>query len=127
MISEQSSTSLPFWRLFLTGLVVIGSGCLSFVARAEELAATAPAKRIYLALDDHTDYMWTADEAYYRQAFLEMIDFYLDEMERTDSRPKNEQCRWNCDGGCGPMRRTSHRPTLRGSSNAFVPATCRCR
>ncbi|SFE09554.1 alpha-mannosidase, partial [Nitrosomonas sp. Nm166] len=27
-------------------------------------------KRIYLAPDDHTDYMWTADEAEYEDAFL---------------------------------------------------------
>jgi len=27
-----------------------------------------------------------------------MIDFYLDEMDLTASRPKSEQCRWNCDG-----------------------------
>lgn len=29
-----------------------------------------PARRIYIGLDDHTDYMWSADEAYYHQAFL---------------------------------------------------------
>jgi alpha-mannosidase len=85
-------------RTFLTGLVVLGSGWLSSTARAQEPAAPAPAKRIYIGMDDHTDYMWTADEAYYRHAFLEMIDFYLAEIERTATRPANEQCRWNCDG-----------------------------
>ncbi len=80
------------------GLAVIGSGWLQSAARAAEPAAPVPAKRVYIALDDHTDYMWTADEAYYRQAFLEMIDFYLEEIESTAKRPKNEQCRWNCDG-----------------------------
>ncbi|MGH7946963.1 MAG: hypothetical protein ACREF9_18445, partial [Opitutaceae bacterium] len=70
---------------------------LLMVALASAADAPVP-KRIYIAQDDHTDYMWSADEAYYRQAFLEMIDFYLDEMDRTAKRPKSEQCRWNCDG-----------------------------
>ena len=34
-------------------------------------ASAQKAKRIYLAPDDHTDYMWTADEAAYRDAFVE--------------------------------------------------------
>ncbi|MGH6891513.1 MAG: hypothetical protein ACREEP_04580, partial [Dongiaceae bacterium] len=82
----------------MTGLVVSGNGWLSSVARADEPAAPVPAKRIYIGMDDHTDYMWSADEAYYRQAFLEMIDFYLGQIDRMAKRPKNEQCRWNCDG-----------------------------
>jgi alpha-mannosidase len=56
------------------------------------------AKRIYLALDDHTDYMWTADEETYRQAFIEMIDFYLDLADATEENPPEHQSRWNCDG-----------------------------
>ncbi len=95
---HPSFTTPPFWRWFLTGLVVIGGGWLSSVARAQEPAAPVPAKRIYIGMDDHTDYMWSADEAYYRQAFLEMIDFYLDQTDRSAKQPKNEQSRWNCDG-----------------------------
>jgi alpha-mannosidase len=55
-------------------------------------------KRIYIAPDDHTDYMWTADEATYRQAFLEMLDYYLDLADATQSNPPEYQSRWNCDG-----------------------------
>ncbi|TWU59372.1 hypothetical protein Poly51_21600 [Rubripirellula tenax] len=55
-------------------------------------------KRIYIAADDHTDYMWTADEQTYRQAFLETIDHYLDLADQTDDRPLHFQSRWNCDG-----------------------------
>ncbi|MGI8423203.1 MAG: glycosyl hydrolase-related protein [Chloroflexota bacterium] len=55
-------------------------------------------KRIYVAPDDHTDYMWTADEETYRQAFLETIDFYLDQADATASLPSHQQSRWNCDG-----------------------------
>ncbi len=62
-------------------------------------AAEPPArKRVYVAPDDHTDYMWTADEETYRQAFLEMIDYYLERADRTASKPREHQSRWNCDG-----------------------------
>src|SRR4051812_47165743 len=55
-------------------------------------------KRFYIAPDDHTDYLWTADEATYRQAFLTMIDYYLGKMDATASNPPDSQMRWNCDG-----------------------------
>lgn len=55
-------------------------------------------KRVYIAPDDHTDYVWSADEETYRQVFLEMIDHYLDEADRTASYPPEHRSRWNCDG-----------------------------
>ncbi|MBW7938759.1 MAG: glycoside hydrolase, partial [Candidatus Omnitrophica bacterium] len=55
-------------------------------------------KRIYLAPDDHTDYFWTATGDQYRQAFLEMIDYYLDRADATMANPADHQSRWNCDG-----------------------------
>ena len=60
--------------------------------------AQAPAKRIYLAPDDHTDYMWALNEEGYRQAFLEMLDYYLDQSDATARNPPEWQSRWNCDG-----------------------------
>lgn len=60
-------------------------------------AADAP-RRIYIAPDDHTDYMWSADEETCRQAFVEMIDYYLDQADRTAGHPAEHQGRWNCDG-----------------------------
>ncbi len=63
-------------------------------------APQAETKRVYLAPDDHTDYMWTADEAAYRTAFIEMLDYYLDLADA--SIAANElpeyQSRWNTDG-----------------------------
>ena len=56
------------------------------------------AKRIYIAPDDHTDYVWSADEETYRQAFLEMIDYYLDQADKTSADPPAQQSRWSCDG-----------------------------
>lgn len=61
-------------------------------------ADPAVAKWIYIAPDDHTDYMWTADEATYRQAFLDMLDYYLDLADSTEGNPAEYQSRWNCDG-----------------------------
>ncbi|MBP6057094.1 MAG: hypothetical protein KA524_01490 [Nitrosomonas sp.] len=55
-------------------------------------------KRIYLAPDDHTDYMWTADEATYEDAFLTMTDYYLGRMDATEGSPSPYQARWNADG-----------------------------
>jgi alpha-mannosidase len=61
-------------------------------------ATTTATKRIYLAPDDHTDYMWTADEATYRAAFLEMLDYYLNAADNTAGNAAVYQSRWNCDG-----------------------------
>ncbi len=55
-------------------------------------------KRIYLAPDDHTDLFWAGDEETYHQAFVEMIDYYLDLSDATAGDPVDFQSRWNCDG-----------------------------
>jgi len=62
-----------------------------------EIAVAQPT-RIYIAPDDHTDYMWTADEEAYRQAYIEMIDYYLDLADKTGSKPPEFQSKWNPDG-----------------------------
>lgn len=71
---------------------------LERVAGRPLLQAPAAQKRIYIAPDDHTDYMWTADEATYRAAFLEMLDYYLNEADNTAGNAAPYQSRWNCDG-----------------------------
>lgn len=55
-------------------------------------------KRLYIAPDDHTDYFWTADDVTYRQVFLEMLDYHLDQIDATAGNPIDFQARWNCDG-----------------------------
>ena len=60
--------------------------------------AAAPPERIYIACDDHTDYYWSGDAATYRQAFLDMLDYYLDRVEATAGAPDDYQARFNCDG-----------------------------
>lgn len=60
--------------------------------------ASAQPKRFYIAPDDHTDYFWVADDVRYRQAFLQMTDYYLNKMDETQGNPSDQQMRWSCDG-----------------------------
>ncbi|MFC1552719.1 glycoside hydrolase, partial [Candidatus Latescibacterota bacterium] len=56
-------------------------------------------KRIYLALDDHTDYMWTEDAETYHKAFLDMLDYYVESVEKTaQTEPPEYQNRFSADG-----------------------------
>ncbi len=55
-------------------------------------------KKIYIAPDDHTDYMWTNTEEAYSQAFLEMLDYYIKLNDSTANEPYPYQSKWNCDG-----------------------------
>ncbi len=75
-------------------LILIASMALALASPP----AYSAGKRIYIAPDDHTDYLWSADEEAYRQAFIEMIDYYLDLAEETARHPAATQSRWNCDG-----------------------------
>ena len=76
----------------------IKATCLSLGVSKLTYADDGEAKRIYIAADDHTDYMWTADEKTYRESFLKTIDHYLDLADQTDDRADDFQSRWNCDG-----------------------------
>jgi len=55
-------------------------------------------KRIYLANDDHTDYFWKGNAEEYRTAFLQMLDFYMDQAEDTATNPPDARGKFNCDG-----------------------------
>lgn len=60
--------------------------------------ATAQPKKIYIAPDDHTDYMWSSNEEGYKQAFLETLDYYIKLNDSTAHNPYPYQSKWNCDG-----------------------------
>lgn len=62
------------------------------------MSVSAQQKKIYLAPDDHTDYMWTANEEDYKEAILKMLDYYIDLNEKTAHEPYHVQNKWNCDG-----------------------------
>ncbi len=59
---------------------------------------SAQQKKIYIAPDDHTDYMWSANESDYRNAFLETLDYYIRLNDSTRNEPYPYQNKWNCDG-----------------------------
>jgi alpha-mannosidase len=68
-------------------------------SRASSKAWDLSPKRIYIAPDDHTDYLWVANEAEYKQAFLDMIDYYLNLADSTANEPNADfKSRWHCDG-----------------------------
>jgi alpha-mannosidase len=69
-----------------------------FLTLFNQIRLHAQKEKIYLAPDDHTDYVWTADEDDYRKAILDMTDYYLDLADKTDNEPTDFQSRWNLDG-----------------------------
>ena len=74
-------------------------GCfLCCIYTTTVVSGQAPAKRLYVAIDDHTDYMWTADEAKYDSAFVQMLDYYLFQIDSTKKLPADFQARFNTDG-----------------------------
>ncbi len=71
---------------------------LALLSAAVAHSVIAQSQRIYIALDDHTDYFWTATEDTYREVFQETLDYYLDQADATEGNPPEFQARWNCDG-----------------------------
>ncbi len=61
-------------------------------------SAHAQQKRLYIANDDHTDYMWTADAESYAGVFTDMLDYYLALADATATNPAPYQSRFNADG-----------------------------
>lgn len=80
-------------KRFYSAIILSGILCVSFFASSAKAQ-----KRIYIAPDDHTDYMWSADEATYQSSLLAMTDYYLNQMDATAGNPSNQQARWNADG-----------------------------
>jgi len=96
--NDISLTRRDFLRngsMFLGGVLL--TRLLNKLSLTVALAQTIT-KRIYIAPDDHTDYFWTADEVAYRQAFIDMIDYYLNLADTTQGNAPAYQSRWNCDG-----------------------------
>lgn len=74
------------------------------LAPAAPTRVAAPARgllqrpRYYLAMDDHTDYMWSGDDVQYRAAFGRMLDYYMTQAETTATRPWDLRGRFTVDG-----------------------------
>ncbi|GAB4458679.1 MAG: hypothetical protein Kow0070_12630 [Anaerolineales bacterium] len=98
---DGRNLSLTRREFLQTGMVLLSGAVLpAFLAdlSAGGLAQEFAGKRIYIAPDDHTDLFWSADLPAYEQAFLDMLDYYLDLADRTQNEPPEFQSRWNCDG-----------------------------
>ncbi|MBX9884137.1 MAG: hypothetical protein K2X68_04105 [Novosphingobium sp.] len=65
---------------------------------AAPAAAAETPKRIYIAPDDHTDYLWAASAQAYSNYFPRALDAYLDQIDATAALPADQQARWNTDG-----------------------------
>ena len=71
---------------------------LAFLLVGTASLRAAEPTRVYLANDDHTDYMWTADADTYANVFVEMLDFHLKLADETASNPSPYRNRFNADG-----------------------------
>lgn len=75
-----------------TSCLLVGLICLlSFSTLAQQ-------KRVYIGLDDHTDYQYALTEEEHRLIFLETLDYYMNLADQTANLPSEHQSRWNCDG-----------------------------
>ncbi len=103
-VNRRSCADLHRRKSFQSTTVIMPSikqfHWLLFVLFAAALCGNASAqqRRFYLANDDHTDYMWTANEAVYDSAFVHMLDYYLAQIDSTSNLPDDQQTRFNCDG-----------------------------
>lgn len=70
----------------------------AYVLLAWATASAEPAARLYIANDDHTDYMWTTDTETYAEVFVDMMDYYLALADATGANPAPYQSRFNPDG-----------------------------
>ncbi|MEO6003659.1 MAG: glycoside hydrolase [Opitutus sp.] len=60
--------------------------------------ATEAPHRVYIANDDHTDYMWSADADTYDRVFVDLLDFHLKLADETAGNPSPFRARFNTDG-----------------------------
>ena len=90
------------WRLSVAGTGLRAADAIGIGSESAlndgPFGTTAAPLRIYLAPDDHTDYMWSADEEGYRRVFLDMLDYQLDLIDATSDLPWEHQAKWSCDG-----------------------------
>ena len=81
----------------LPKMKILSLFCLALGFTGLAAMAAGPV-RIYLANDDHPDYMWTADAETYNAVFVDMLDYYLRLAEDTKDNPAPYRSRFNADG-----------------------------
>ena len=98
-VSPRAAVLRAARLLTLLGIAVpAGADAPRRVPEVAPSVARADIKRIYLANDEHTDYMWSGDQAQYRAVFQSMLDYYMDQAEATAVNPPDARGRFNCDG-----------------------------
>ena len=60
--------------------------------------STQAQSRLYLANDDHTDYVWTASDTAYNTVFLNMIDAWMANNNATNGSQADYRTKFDCDG-----------------------------
>lgn len=85
-------------KLLSGSVLSVAALVAGLAAAAPPARAAAPPKRIYIANDEHTDYFWTADDVAYRQAFIDMLNYYMTQAEATAGNPSDSRGRFNMDG-----------------------------
>ncbi len=81
-------------QIFFSKILVL---LISLFIQPDNVFSQQPT-RLYIANDDHTNYMWTANEQMYDTSFTRMLDYYIGQIEATASNPSDFQARFNCDG-----------------------------
>ena len=82
----------------------MGAGLLAGAALPDALngltraAAQSGLKHIYVAADDHTDFVWRQDALTVENNLVSMLNYYLDQIGATIGNATEHQMRWNCDG-----------------------------
>ncbi len=103
-------------------ILPLASALIWLVAAVTLIAQQPHSTRIYIAPDDHTDYFWSANDVTYRKAFLETLDYYLDQIAKAKDAPTEFQARWNCDGSLWLWESEHHK-----SADDFRPLIERVR
>jgi alpha-mannosidase len=80
-------------------LLVAAAGALTMFGGLA-LARLWAVPKIYLAPDNHTDYIWSASESQYKTIFLNTLDHYVSQIDKDVAAhvPANLQSRFSTDG-----------------------------
>ncbi|MEO8765465.1 MAG: T9SS type A sorting domain-containing protein [Ginsengibacter sp.] len=93
---------MNFFTKALTHKIVLGSRSKNIVTILLFFifycSVTNGQSRIYLSNDDHTDYMFSADEKGYDTLFVKMIDSWMANNNATNASLPDYQTKFNCDG-----------------------------
>jgi hypothetical protein len=70
--------------------------CLALGVPVLASLVAGPARH-YLANDDHTDHLWTADAETYHGVFVDLLDYYLQLADDTATNAAPYQSRFNAE------------------------------